>query len=347
MRRSIRFLFLLLLVAPSLFAQRLTTPQPSPHARVEETVGVTDFSVDYHRPSVKNRRIWGGLVPYDEIWRAGANEPTLVSFSTPVKVEEQPLAAGTYSLYFIPGEKQWTAVFNRFTEGWGTYSYDPAEDVLRVRVAPHQAEMQERLLYAIEDATDSAATLAMRWEALRVPVRIAIDTPALVTASIKSALRSESHWDPQAWGEAAVYAFRSRDLDAALTYVDRALEMQPTAQNYRLKARILEAKGDDAAAKPLAERAAQLMNPDRAARSTAYMLLAQKKYDEASAVMKKAIEANPKSWEAHTVMGDILATKGDRAAAKEWYAKAMALAPGQSERTEVQDSINAMMAEGK
>lgn len=347
MRLSIRLLVILALLAPSLFAERFPTPQPSPHARVEETVGITTIAVDYHRPSVKGRVIWGGLVPYDVIWRAGANEPTLVSFSSAVKVEEQPLAAGTYSFYLIPGEKQWTVVFNRFTGGWGTYSYDPAEDVLRVKVTAEQAPMQERLLYAIEDATDVAATLAMRWEKLRVPLRIAVDTPALVKASIESALRSELHWDATAWGEAAMYAFRSRDLDAALRYADRALDMQPSGQNYRLKARILEAKGDAAAAKPLMERAAQLMTPARAARSTAFMLMAQKKLDEATAVMTKEIAANPNSWEAHVVMGDILATKGDRAAAKESFAKAMALAPGQSERTEVQDSINAMMAEVK
>lgn len=347
MRFSIRLFLVLALAAPSLMAQRLVTPQQSPHARVEETVGITVISVDYHRPAVRGRSIWGGLVPYGVIWRAGANEPTLVSFSTPVTVEGQPLAAGTYSFYFIPGETEWTAVFNRFTKGWGTYSYDPSEDALRVTVTPQKGEPQERLLYAIEDGTDSGATLAMRWERLRVPVRIAADTPALVKASIASALRSELHWDPQAWGEAALYAFRSRDLDSALAYVDRALDMQPSAQNYRLKARILEAKGDAAAAKPLAARAVELMPPDLQARSNAFGLIAQKKYDEAAAVIEKALAANPKSWEAHTVMGDILAAKGDRAGAKEWFAKAMALAPGQSERTEVQDSINAMMAEAK
>lgn len=347
MRLSIRLFLALALLATSLHSQKLNTPQQSPHARVEETVGITAISVDYHRPAVNGRLIWGGLVPNDVIWRAGANQPTLVSFSTPVKVEGQPIAAGTYSFFYIPGEKSWTAVFNRFTDGWGTYSYDPAEDVLRVTVTPQPAEMQERLRYSIEDATDTAATLTMRWEKLLVPMRIAMDTPALVNAAIRSALRSELHWSPEAWGEAAMYALRSRDLDSALAYVDRALDMQPNAQNYRLKARILEMKGDAGAAKLLTDRATQLMTPDRAARSTAFTLLGQKKYDEAAAVIRKAVDANPKSWEAHAVMGHIFVAKGDRATASQWFAKAMALAPGQSERTEVQDSINAMMAERK
>ncbi|MFZ2491630.1 MAG: DUF2911 domain-containing protein [Thermoanaerobaculia bacterium] len=347
MRLSIRFLFvLLLLAAPAVFAQRLTIPEASPHARIEETVGITDIAVDYHRPAVNDRQIWGGLVAYDVIWRAGANDPTLVSFSTPVKVEGQPLAAGTYSFFLIPGQETWTAVFNRFTGGWGTYAYDEAEDVLRVKVTAQPAEMQERLLYSIDDATNDAASLSMRWEKLRVPVKITVDTKTLVAASIKAQLRSELHWDPQAWGEAAMFSLRGGDLDAALGYVDHALAMLPNAQNYRIKSRILERKGDAAGAKQAAERAAQMAAPDMIARSNAYSLLVQKKYDEAAAVIQKALDADAKSWRMNVAMGDLHAAKGDRAKAQEWFAKAMALAPTQSERAEVQDSINSMMAEG-
>ena len=188
-----------------------------------KTVGITDISVDYHRPSVNNRRIFGGLVPYDVIWRAGANEPTKITFSTDAKIEGQPVAAGSYSLYLIPAKDQWTVVLNRFTGGWGTYSYDQGEDVLRAKVTPAAAEPQERLVYTFDDAKPNAVTLNMHWEKTRVPVKIEVETQKLVSANMQNQLRSELHWVPQAWTEAARYALSNNDYDAASAYIDRNL----------------------------------------------------------------------------------------------------------------------------
>src|SRR5215212_2583231 len=206
MRASILVLFVVCLATASFAQPRVPTPQASPRASVSETIGVTGASIDYHRPSVNKRRIWGGQVAYDVPWRAGANEATTISFSTPVKVEGQPLPAGTYGLFMIPTASQWTVVFSKFAAGWGTYSYDPAEDALRVTVTPQPAEMQERLGYSFEDATQNSATLALRWEKLRVPVKIEADLKATVMPAIRAALRSGRHWDPVAYTEAARFA---------------------------------------------------------------------------------------------------------------------------------------------
>ena len=149
MNRLLRVALFLSICAttPLLFAQHIKTPQVSPRAVVEETFGITDVSVTYHRPAVNNRRIFGGLVPYDVLWRAGANEPTQITFSTPVKVEGQDVPAGTYSLFLLPGQQQWTLVLSKFTGGWGTYSYDQSEDLLRVKLTPQPIEQTERLAY--------------------------------------------------------------------------------------------------------------------------------------------------------------------------------------------------------
>jgi tetratricopeptide (TPR) repeat protein len=337
-------LALLLAGATAADAQLLRIPQASPHARAEETFGITDVAIDYHRPAVNGRRIFGGLVPYGVLWRAGANENTLVSFSTPVNIEGQPLAAGTYSFFLLPGEKQWTAVFNRFTGGWGTYSYDAAEDVLRVVVTPQSGEKQERLLYTFDEPKEDSVTLTMRWDTTRVPVRITADTKSLAAASIRAQLRSDLHWTPQAWVEAARYALNHGDPDAALAYVGRAIELSPDAQSLRVKARIVEKKGDAKQAKELRDRAAAI-DPEAARYSAAYGLIGAKKYDEAATAINALTAAAPRSWRAWVAYGDLLAAKGDRAGAMDAYNKAMGFAGDESERVEVQDSINALGAE--
>jgi len=183
---KIRFLvvFLVLLTATSLMAQgAIRLPEASPAATVGQTIGITDVSITYHRPAVNNRKIFGGLVQYGDLWRAGANENTTISFSTPVKIEGQALPAGTYGLFMIPSAGQWTVVFSKFANGWGAYNYDQSEDALRVNVTPQTlAENQERLEYTFDDITNTAANASLRWEKLRVPIKIEVDLPSTIRA---------------------------------------------------------------------------------------------------------------------------------------------------------------------
>lgn len=343
-RRILLFAALAINASVLLAQPLLRVPQASPRARVEETFGVTDVAVEYHRPAVNKRKVWGGLVPYDVIWRGGANENTRVSFSTPVTVEGQPLAAGEYSLFLIPGQQQWTVVFNRFTGGWGTYSYEPAEDVLRVKVTPQTTnDAQERLAYVFDDSKNNGVTLSLRWEKLRVPLKIEAETTKLTLASIDQQLRSALHWVPQAWTEAARYAFRNGETDRALTYIEHGLGLTPDAQSLRVKAAIVEKKGDAALAKKLREQSAAL-TPERAELNPAYELLGAKKYDEAIAFVNKYVARYPANFRAHALLGVIHASKGDAAKAKESFDRATLLAATQSERVEVQDAINSLAA---
>lgn len=327
---------------------RVRVPEASPKATVGQTVGITDISLVYHRPGVNNRRIWGGLVPYDVLWRAGANEPTLITVSTPVTVEGQPLAAGTYSFYILPRQSgPWTVVLNRFTGGWGTYSYDEKEDVLRVSATPQTAETsQERMLFTFDDPTATSTVLSMRWEKLRLPIKIEADTPKLTLASIRDELRSGKHWDAQAYAAAARYASRNGDMDSAMAWADRALELSSDYGTMSLKASLLEKKGDAAGAKALRDRAATVA-PDYASLNPAYRLLGDKKYDEAAAWLTKYMADHPTSWRGLALLGSVYGEKGDDAKSKEAFDKAMSLARDNSERVEVQDSINDLMATKK
>jgi hypothetical protein len=341
-RRLFRLALFLSVCANSalLFAQpHIRVPQASPRAVVEETVGVTDIRVSYHRPSVNNRKIFGGLVPYDVIWRAGANQPTSITFSTPVKVEGQDVPAGSYSLFFIPGSTQWTLVLSKFTGGWGTYSYDQAEDLVRVKLTPQPNDMQERMVFTFDDAKENSVTLSMRWDKTRVPVKVEADTKKLVAEGIRNDLRSELYWVAPAWVQASSYMLRNGNEDLALQYINHAIDMQPDAQALRLKARIIEKKGDAEGAKTLRAQADKLMTPEIASVSNAYRLIGQKKYDEAIAAIGET-----KSYRGLAAIGDAWAAKGDKTKAMEWYDKAMSAASNQNERVEVQDNINALGA---
>jgi len=235
-------LLLLALAAPALAQTPLTTPLASPHARVEQTVGLTDLAVDYHRPAVHGRRVWGDLVPYGEVWRAGANENTVFETSTPIRVEGQALPAGRYGLHTIPTEDAWTVILSTQADAWGSYSYDPAEDALRVVVAPRAGSATERLTYRFEAPDDSTTTLVLAWESLEVPVRLTVDTPGVVLTSMERELRSLPGFYWQGWNEIASYALdHGRRLDDALAWAERSVQMQPTFANTMTRARILDA----------------------------------------------------------------------------------------------------------
>ena len=342
----------LLLVAISAFSQSaIRLPEASPAASVGQTIGITDVNIAYHRPAVNKRKIWGGLVPFGTIWRTGANENTTISFSTPVKIEGQPLPAGTYGLFAIPGASQWTMVFSKFTGDWGGYNYDPSEDALRVTVTPQTvAESQERMSFTFDDVTNSAGVASLRWEKLRVPMKIEVDLPSTVRASIASTLRGGKHWDANAWAAAARWELRNGSADTAMQYADHALSLATTSGTLRTKAAVLEKKGDAKGAAELRERAKSLNTEGETIGIGYGPLLGAKKYDEAIAFLNNYATAHPTSpelWRVYAGLGEAYSAKGDAAKAKEFFDKAMAAAHDMAERTEVWDSINSAAAEMK
>ena len=146
----------------------------SPNASVSQTIGTTPVTITYGRPSVNDRVIFGDLVPYDQIWRTGANEATTITFPDPVLIEGQSLDAGTYSVFTIPGESEWTIVFNDIAQQWGAFDYDQDEDVLRVTVDAEEAPHQEMMSFSFEDITENSAEIVLRWAEVRVPFTVEI-----------------------------------------------------------------------------------------------------------------------------------------------------------------------------
>lgn len=157
----------LVVAGPALAERGDDSDRASKNGMASGTVDGVEVTLEYGRPNVKGREIWGGLVPYGKVWRTGADEATTITFGGDVVIEGQELAAGTYSLFTIPGEEEWTVIFNEVAEQWGAYDYDESKDVLRVTVSPQEHEMVEAMDFAVGDDG-----VTLMWEELAVPVEI-------------------------------------------------------------------------------------------------------------------------------------------------------------------------------
>src|SRR4051812_19438199 len=202
----------------------LELPDASQLAVNKQRVGLTDITITYHRPLVNGRKIWGGLVPLGEVWRAGANENTLVDVSDAITVEGQPLPKGTYGLHMIPTADTWTVIFSKVSTAWGSYTYDQKEDALRVTVKPRPIEMEEALEYEFEDLKPDSATLTMKWEKLAVPMKLAASIDTTV-ANIRGQMRGISQFQWQAANQAANFCLTHKvNLDEALKWVNISIQ---------------------------------------------------------------------------------------------------------------------------
>jgi hypothetical protein len=319
---------------------QLKLPEPSPAATVAQTVGVTEVKVVYHRPEIKGRTIWGQLVPYNEPWRAGANENTVVTFSSDVKIGGKPLKAGTYGLHMIPTQKEWTIAFSTMTTAWGSFTYDAKEDAVRVTVTPRtEPTSEERLSYGFDDVTDTKATLVLRWEKLAVPIAIEVDTPKVVMASVRGELRGLAGFRSETLTQAARYWMQhGGNLDEALKFADTALQRGGQYQSHMVKAQILEKKGNAAGAADERSKA-QAVATENDLNATAYGLINDKKVDEAIKLLVAATQRFPESWNLQDSLGEALALKGDKAGAQAAYSKALALAKDPVQKKRIEGAI--------
>ena len=285
-------------VAQQRQAQNIFLPNVSPRAEITQTVGVTDISVVYHRPGVNGRDIFGdgGVVPYGQVWRTGANESTLISFSDDVMIEGEALPAGTYGLHSIPGPEEWVFIFNRDTESWGSFSYDESRDALRVTVKPMEAPAKERLAYTFDNVTNLSTTVNVHWADRQAGFEVGVDSHAYTMASIEAQLTGLAGFFWQGWNQAAGYTlFVEQDLEKGLEWADRSINIQTDFTNYQTKAQILDKLGrSDEAAEILAAalpmgNAGQLHNYGRA-------LIGQGKTAEALEVFELNATQNPEAW---------------------------------------------------
>lgn len=236
-------------------------PAPSPKARVEQRVGLTDFAVDYSSPGVKGRPIFGALVPYGRPWRTGANAATTLKASRDFTFGDKKIAAGTYSLYTIPAKTgPWTVVLSSQLDAWGNDGFDTKNDVARITVKPIPIKSRERLTFIFSATTDDGARLELEWDKVRLPIPLAVDTKAQAMANIDKAL--DDAWRPQ-FASARYLLESGGDVDKALSLADASIAVKPTWWNNWVRAQALAKKGSSAEAIAAAEKTQQLGTGDR------------------------------------------------------------------------------------
>jgi len=248
---------LCLLTVLSLNAQ-LRTPPASPTFELKGTVGLTEVTVNYSRPSAKGRNIFGRLVQFDELWRTGANASTKISFNQDVKIEGNAVAAGTYALYSIPGEKEFTIILNSNTGHWGKDGYDQAEDVLRFKVpTKHPSSHYETFTISFSDFTSSSAKLNMKWEKTKAVFTIESNVDSQVMAYIKEHLiDGETAKDSDYYAAASYYYDHQKDNQKALKWIKKAIEItgeEAKYWEYLLKSKVLQRLGYNEDARTAAE----------------------------------------------------------------------------------------------
>lgn len=253
MKKGLKNLLLLttLAITTSLaMAQDLELPQKSPASSISYTVGLTKITIDYSSPAVNERAIWGEVVPYGEMWRAGANAATTVEFSTEVNLEGKQLAAGKYAFFVIPQEgddAKWTLIFNKVHDQWGTYNYDEAQDAIRVDVKPQFKKVnQERLTFSIHDQAIDKGYFKLAWEKARVYVRFKVDVLEPALASVEKAL--ETAKEDEKWityAEGAMFLLDNEwETRQAMEWADKSTSLYDHSWNWYIKARAQAASGD-------------------------------------------------------------------------------------------------------
>ncbi len=347
--RNYRPVFLLaavLLIAGLCAAQSLVLelPRASQHAVVSQRLGITNVSITYHRPLVNNRKVWGTLVPYGQVWRAGANENTIIAFSDPVLIEGKPLDKGTYGLFMIPAENEWTIIFSKNSTSWGAFTYDQKEDALRVTVKPQASDPHDALTYDFDELKPDATLVTLRWEKVAVPFKVSVDVPHLVQSSLEKQLRSLSQYTWISWDEAANYVLDNKlDPQLALTYSDKSIQNEERFENLITKSRTLERldKKDEALA--LRNKAFEKGTPLQI-HFYARQLQNDKRQDEAFAVFRSNAQKNPKAWVVHTGMARVYCGSGDFPNAVKEMKIAVDGAPDKAQKTYLEGLVRRLEA---
>lgn len=353
------------LIAGSAAAQISTPPNgDNQRASVTQHIGVVKVTIDYnspdvHAPNGEDRRgkIWGTLVPWGAPdvpfgtctecpWRAGANENTTFTVSHDVKIDGQPLPAGTYGLHVIPAQDaDWTVIFSKNASSWGSYYYDAKEDALRIKAKPSTAEYNEFLTYEFTDRRPNKATVALKWEELQLPFTITVDNATdLYLAKIRQELRNQTGFTWQSWLQAAQYALTAQRPNEALEFADVAANRQFVGQeNFQTLstlAQAQEAAGKTADAKATREKALnhRTAGPQEI-HQYARQLLAQGKKEEALRVWELNAKRHGNEWPVHVGMARGLSAVGRYKEALKHAKLALAQAPDEINKRSLADAV--------
>jgi tetratricopeptide (TPR) repeat protein len=305
----------------------LNLPRQSQHAVIMQRIGITDITINYHRPLANGRQIWGKVVPYGQVWRAGANENTTITFTDPVTIEGQALDKGAYGLHMIPGENQWTVIFSKTSTAWGSFSYKQDEDALRVTVKPQTGEYHNALTYDFDEVKPDSTVVTLSWDKVAVPFKIAVNVNDTVTASIRRQIRGLNQYYWEGWDDAAAYFLANKiDLDEALKDEDLSIQAEERYDNLLNKSKILEAMGRreeaDATRKEALDKASALQ-----LYFYARQLQNNKKLEEAFALYRSNAQKFPDYWTSHVGLARVYSGQGDFDSAVKEMQLALTTAP--------------------
>ena len=329
-----------LVASVSAFAQGITVPRPSPAATVTQTVGISTVSINYSRPFVNGREIWGKLVPYgwnkqgfglgnDAPWRAGANENTVIKFSDDVVVQGQKVPAGAYGLTFVINkDNTGEVVLSKDSRSWGSFFYDPKLDQMRasiqVRDMPASTEM---LTYDFISTTKNSAELVLNWEKKQFPVKIEYPTDELVVANAGEELKSVTGFNWQGYASAANYTLQNKlHLDQGLVWIDKAIAQNKSFGTLNIKAGILRQQGNTADADKIMNDALPLAS-EVELNAYGYQLVAQGQMDKAIEIFVLNTQRHPESANTWDSLGEAYVTKGDKTNAITNFKKSLSLNP--------------------
>jgi hypothetical protein len=342
-QRVLAFIALLCCGTWSVQGQGIATPRdPSPAASVSQTIGISTVKVNYSRPSVRGREIWGKLVPYGwnvdpggyglatpAPWRAGANENTVLSLSHPATIEGHAVPAGSYGLFFVINQDNATGevILSRDYKSWGSYWYDPAQDAMREKINLREGPQTEVLTYDFEHITPTGAELVLSWEKKQFPVKIEFAVKDIVMANAAEELKGPLGFTAAGYLSAARYSLQSKaDPEQGLKWVDQSIRMNPNFAAYDVKANLLKLLNRTDEARQVMKDAEERASENEL-NQYGYQLLNRKQIDEAIAVFQLNTQRNPKSANVWDSLGEAYAIKGDKKNAILNFKKSLSLNP--------------------
>ncbi len=339
---SIKFLSVMLATATSVavWAQGITLPAtPSPAAQVSQKVGISTVTVEYSRPSVKNRVIWGELVPYgwnvqgfgnqkEAPWRAGANENTVIELSHEAKVAGQPVPAGRYGLFFVINkDDSGEVILSKDSRSWGSFFYEPDRVQVRSKIQLRTIPMTELLTYDFVNLTKNSAELVLNWEKKQFPVPIEFAVDAIVLANAEEELKGPVGFTWQGYASAANYAMLNKvELEKGLKWAEKAVTMNKNFNTLMAKAGLLKQLGKTEEAEKT-KTAALALGSEAELNQYGYQLANQGLHDDAIHILKLNTERHPESANAWDSLGEVYAMKGDKENAVKNFKKSLSMNP--------------------
>lgn len=339
MKYIIKSITFLLIISNLLLAQSLELSRVSPKAEVIQFIGLSKISINYSRPAVKNREIWGSLVPYNNgipfPWRAGANENTTIEFSDDVKINGNTLKTGIYGFHIIPSKDEWILIFSSQSKSWGSFFYDASFDVLRIKVKPLENEFTEWLEYGFNDLTPNSAKIYLKWEKLSVEFLAEFNENEVILNNIRQQLLSLPGFGWEGPMEAATFCLENNfNFDEALKWIDLSISRNPNFQNRIIKVGLLEKLNLKEDAEKIKIEAFE-NSKEEELNLYGYEMLNKNKIDEALKIFELNVDRNPNSWNCYDSFAEALIKVNKKDEAIKNYKKALKLAPeNQKERIE-------------